>query len=349
MTDMSGFLRWAADRGLRIADHAGVLRRFHPRPNPVVLMYHGILRRKVSAIGNQGVDREGFISHMRYLKQHFRIIHSNDFEQESESAAGNGKPAMLLTFDDGFANNATIARPILEELQMAAVFFVSTRHLEPGRYLWFIHARALFTLWPGNRIRLLGRTWKLGSPAARLQALWAFMRETRAASMEGIYQDLSRYPVETFVEPEIIEDELRGMSETEVAAVSKSRLIVIGSHTCNHPYLTACTTSQLAAETIGSKATLDRICGRAVSTFAYPSGDYNDAVASAVKRAGFEIAFAVNPHTQLADASMAIPRKGIYGAGLGILAGKSYGLLSRYRHVAQLTVKPQPLKTAGFP
>jgi len=346
---MSGLLRWAADQGLRIADRAGVLKKLHARPSPVVLMYHGILRRKLSAIGNPGLDREGFVSHMRYLKQHFRIVHPNDFEHESQSGAGNGKPAMVLTFDDGFANNATIARPILEELQMAAVFFVSTRHLEPGRYLWFIHARALFTLWPGNRIRLLGRTWKLESPVTRQQALWAFMRETPAASIEGIYQELSRYPVETFVEPEIIEDELRGMSEAEVAAVSKSRLIVIGAHTCNHPYLTTCTTTQLAAETIGAKATLDRICGRAITTFAYPSGDYNDAVASAVKRAGFEIAFAVNPHTQLADASMAIPRKGIYGAGLGILAGKSYGLLSRHRHVAQPTVKPQSLKAAGSP
>ena len=40
---------------------------------------------------------------------------------------------VVLTFDDGFANNATVARPVLEELQMSAVFFVSTRHLEPGR------------------------------------------------------------------------------------------------------------------------------------------------------------------------------------------------------------------------
>jgi peptidoglycan/xylan/chitin deacetylase (PgdA/CDA1 family) len=334
-------LRWGTNCGLRVADQAGVLKRLRTQSSPIVLMYHGIPRRKPSAIGITAVDRDAFARHMRYLKHNFRIVHPDDFQHYSQPPSSKGKPSVVLTFDDGFANNARIVRPILEELQIAALFFVSTRHLEPGRYLWFIHARALFTLWPGNRIQLLGRTWKLGLPAARQQALWAFMKEARSASIEEIYRGLSYYPVEAFVAPEVIEEELRGMSKKEVAAISKSHMIVIGSHTCNHPYLTVCTTSQLAEEILGAKATLDRICGRAITTFAYPAGDYDVRVASAITRAGFALAFAVNPHTQVTEAGMAIPRTGIYAAGLGILAAKSYGLFSGYYRSQQLTVKPQ--------
>ena len=290
-------------------------------------LYHGI-PRKPSAIGLGGLDREGFARQMQYLKHTFRIVHPDDFEQESLPASGKRKPAVVLTFDDGFANNATIVRPILEDLQIPALFFISTRHLQPGRYLWFIHARALFTLWSADMVRLLGRTWKLGLPAARQQALGAFMKATRNAPIEEIYRDLAQYPVELYTPPEVIEQELRGMTEGEVAAASRSHLIVIGAHSCNHPYLTTCTTHQLAEEIVGAKATLERICGRTITMFAYPAGDYDVAVASAIRRFGFTLAFTVNPHTPVRDARLAIPRKGIYTAGLGILAAKSYGLFS---------------------
>ena len=45
-------------------------------------------------------------------------------------------PGVLLTFDDGFANNATRALPVLEELDAPAVFFVTTQHVcEPRDWL----------------------------------------------------------------------------------------------------------------------------------------------------------------------------------------------------------------------
>ncbi len=46
------------------------------------------------------------------------------------------QPGVLLTFDDGFANNARVALPLLEEFSAPAVFFVSTQHVqEPGDWL----------------------------------------------------------------------------------------------------------------------------------------------------------------------------------------------------------------------
>ncbi len=39
------------------------------------------------------------------------------------------QPGILLTFDDGFANNFTNALPVLEEVHAPAVFFVTTQHV----------------------------------------------------------------------------------------------------------------------------------------------------------------------------------------------------------------------------
>lgn len=48
-------------------------------------------------------------------------------------------PGVLLTFDDGFANQAEVALPILEQFRAPAVFFVATSHVaDPGDWLPFV-------------------------------------------------------------------------------------------------------------------------------------------------------------------------------------------------------------------
>ncbi len=66
-----------------------------------------------------------------------------------ELLAGEG-PGVLLTFDDGLANNVAHALPILEAFSAPAVFFVSTRHvLEPRDWLPASRRRAR-ELWGGE-------------------------------------------------------------------------------------------------------------------------------------------------------------------------------------------------------
>ena len=183
-------VRSVANCVLRIADESGILGRIHRGPGPIVLMYHGIHWRTPSAVGHPAVDREAFVSQMRYLKQRFHILHPNDLKKGIQSVCKNGEQSVVLTFDDGLASNATIAAPILQELQIPAVFFVSTRHLQPRRYLWFMHARALFDLWPAHKIEFMGRTWKLGSAAARKQACENFNLEKYIAKHRAIFNQL---------------------------------------------------------------------------------------------------------------------------------------------------------------
>src|SRR5262249_22303199 len=153
-------------------------------------------------------------------------------------------------------------------------------------------------------------------------AVREFMDETRRFPLDTVYEDLSQYPVEEFVSPNVIEEELRGMSETELAAIAQSHFIAIGAHSCNHPYLTQCTPAQAEQEICGAKETLERICGRPIKTFAYPDGDYDQALSAKVKQAGYQMAFAVNRRAECTDSRMAISRIGIYRAGLSILAAK---------------------------
>ncbi len=53
------------------------------------------------------------------------------------------KSGVLLTFDDGFANNFSNALPVLQKVGAPALFFVSTQHVaSPRDWLGFVRVRA---------------------------------------------------------------------------------------------------------------------------------------------------------------------------------------------------------------
>jgi peptidoglycan/xylan/chitin deacetylase (PgdA/CDA1 family) len=69
----------------------------------------------------------------------------------------------------------------------------------------------------------------------------------------------------------------------------------IGAHTLTHPHLSAIPIAEAKNEIVGSKKKLEDLFGVDVKHFAYPYGDYNDAVVELVREAGFETACTIEP------------------------------------------------------
>lgn len=61
----------------------------------------------------------------------------------------------------------------------------------------------------------------------------------------------------------------------------------IGSHSIDHPDLTKITSLKLKNELQESKNSLEKISGKSITSFCYPSGAHNTAVDTAVKNAGY--------------------------------------------------------------
>ncbi len=68
----------------------------------------------------------------------------------------------------------------------------------------------------------------------------------------------------------------------------------IGCHTHTHPDLTTLSPPALEREVLGSKHVLEDALGRPIEAFCYPYGTRNAVVASAVRQAGFSVAFTVD-------------------------------------------------------
>lgn len=67
----------------------------------------------------------------------------------------------------------------------------------------------------------------------------------------------------------------------------------VGSHSCTHPRLTACSDEQLVVEVTESKLQLEEMLRRPITQFSYPYGDFDQRVKEAVRRAGYTSAVTV--------------------------------------------------------
>jgi peptidoglycan/xylan/chitin deacetylase (PgdA/CDA1 family) len=227
--------------------------------------------------------------------------------------------AVAVTLDDGYADNLENAKPLLERYEVPATVFVTTAHLGQQREFWWDDLERLLLL-PGRlpatlRLRI-GRTaheWHLGDAdvygeaESGRHADWNVESEDPTRRHRA-YRDLCRrlrgVPVEV---RDAVLDELReiagvsspgrpthrALSPEGVARLTEGGVVDVGAHTVTHPLLSALPLAVQRAEIAESKARLQEITGREITSFAYPFGgraDYTPATVALVQETGFSLA-----------------------------------------------------------
>lgn len=68
------------------------------------------------------VDR--FVSKIKFIKKYFQVLEPDECLSQNYVKRVSKKTKVLITFDDGFQSNYSVAFPILEEMRIKAIFFV---------------------------------------------------------------------------------------------------------------------------------------------------------------------------------------------------------------------------------
>jgi peptidoglycan/xylan/chitin deacetylase (PgdA/CDA1 family) len=307
--------------------------RVYSSRRPVTLVYHSIPRGHHEArapdAGSIELDAHAFEKQVAFLKRNFDPIFPADFDTQRSRL---GRIRVLLTFDDGFRNNAEVAAPILRKYGVPALFFVSSRHTTPGKYLWFAYLSNLAMYFKGAGFVFRDRFMDM-SPERR-EATVNELRQTLlgltphpGAMYRAIEEELP--PLEDFVsEPELL-DHCAGMSVEQVEELARDPLFSIGVHTVDHPYLTRCEEDEMARQISDNKAWLESVCKRECDAVAYPLGDYDLTVLRWCRELGLTRGYAVDPLLKM-DYRLELPRVGIYRPSLDYLGFKvQHGNLMR--------------------
>src|SRR4030042_2336244 len=89
--------------------------RYLNRSRTKILLYHAIVKEEQFNPSLDPADQcltdEEFERQMEFISQNFEVISLDDFFNSSRRT---NRPYIIITFDDGFMNNYTVAYPILK-------------------------------------------------------------------------------------------------------------------------------------------------------------------------------------------------------------------------------------------
>ncbi|OOV06638.1 hypothetical protein RF819_07765 [Rhodoferax fermentans] len=255
----------------------------------VVLIYHRVIELP-SDPQMLAVPPTRFREQLQALQAAFDILR---FEQ---CWADVQRPTVVITFDDGYADNFQFALPILEELDIPATFFIATGYIGGEREFWWDELERILLCSSGgqalNRVGAvdLDRTYDCGQVRER-EALYQFLhpqlKTLSVKEREGAMAELARLVI-GIPEPR---SSHRVLATQELVQLAASPMATVGAHTVCHQPLSSLSIEDQREEIECSRAQLQEWTGRPVQVFSYPFGaksDYTPETVAICRRAGFD-------------------------------------------------------------
>ena len=282
-------------------------------PRTLILCYHRISDTPTDPWA-LAVTPQNFADHLELLRQRCNPTRLRDLSRT--------RPGVVVTFDDGYADNLHNAKPLLERYEIPATVFVPTGYVGQAHELWWDELDRIF-LQSGQlpaklRLEVDGeaREWNLDGASHYPEEAFRQHRAWRAwddppTSRHSLYLDLygllrgraagdRQRLLEQIVgwagASPAARPTHRVLTRQEAAGLVSGDLVELGSHTVHHPVLSALPVTSQRREIEDSKAWLEDLLEHPVTAFSYPFGqpsDYSAETIALLRQAGFECACAL--------------------------------------------------------
>jgi peptidoglycan/xylan/chitin deacetylase (PgdA/CDA1 family) len=275
-------LRWAMQRVVADA--------------PVILMYHRVTELPVDPWG-LAVHPDRFREQIDALMRARHVVPLNKLLDMEARRSFRDKPLAAVTFDDGYVDVYSEARPILQAFSCPTTVFVTTGAIGTDREFWWDALARIFleTVCLPTTLALTiannAHDWvipPLDETGDREKIFYEVYSALRTLSQEvqTAYIDELGHWANCELTPRPAH---RAMTRQELEDLSHDP-IMIGPHSVTHPALGAHSPDFQREEILESKRFCEAITRAPVDTFAYPFGDYDDQTLSALRDAGIKFA-----------------------------------------------------------
>lgn len=254
-----------------------------------ILIYHRVVAEPDPLAPDEVCARE-FDWQLGVLDRWFTVLPLRDAVASLRAGTLPVRSA-CVTFDDGYADNVTVALPILRRRGLPATFFLAAGFIDGGR------------MWNDSVIETIRRA-QGDTLDARCIGLDRIDISTVALRRHAIAELLSALKYLPPEERQVRVDKLAAESDcslptdmmmtTEQVRQLRANGIEVGAHTMTHPILAQLDAERAEGEIRDGKLRLETLTGAPVTLFAYPNGkpgrDYRPEHVAIVKRLGFEAA-----------------------------------------------------------
>lgn len=289
-----GWKTWVKRSAFRLAYYSGLevlIARTLPVNAAAILMYHGVCDNScLPGEVDFHLKIPAFERHMRMLKRRYPVVPLETLLDRLERGERLRKE-IVLTFDDGYRNNATLAHPVLARHGLPYTIYLSTAYI--GGEAW-LPLNELYGLWYFGRI-----------DHRQVKELRQRMRGLPASQAGEILRPIS--PPLTPAEREQARDSFQMLTWDEVRDLCAAG-VEFGSHTHTHCNMAAETPLDRESELRTARQRIAEETGKAPPTFAYPFGrpeNWNEQTRQDVIHAGHRCAI-------LAKGGLAAPGQDLF-------------------------------------
>jgi peptidoglycan/xylan/chitin deacetylase (PgdA/CDA1 family) len=234
----------------------------------VIIMFHEIQKEFRSELAT-GTSISLFENALSWLRREGWEIVSLEECVERVSRGDRSRRYAVLTFDDGYRDNVSVALPILERHNAPFLVYVPTGAPTRTLQAWWLGLRELIRSRDEVTVDAMDTRFHCPDFQTKVSVLarathWVHEDYRRAAMLAPTFQK-ARISLSAL-------NDAYFLDEKEVQTLSDHPLASIGGHTTSHPALKTLDRSSARAEMADNRDYLQNLIQRPVRHFAYPFG-----------------------------------------------------------------------------
>ena len=246
-------------------------------PTALILCYHSVSdqRMEQSAViaPEITVDASRFEQQINILRKEYLPITLDNLADSLKHGTKLPRRGVIVTFDDGFADNYHIAAPIMEKYDIRGAIYLAVDAVRRQELPWY--CRLHYLLYQAVENELLftdpesGRGWHCVQTDARNDAERFYAQS--CVVLDGEQQRQRIEQIESYFGYKLdLSKPSPGMMSFEQAKELRRRGHIIGSHTLSHGTAGLLTAEQLHREIGGTHQILEQELGGPIQHFSYP-------------------------------------------------------------------------------
>jgi peptidoglycan/xylan/chitin deacetylase (PgdA/CDA1 family) len=264
--------------------------------NVAIFLFHGVIRKNIHSVCNytgKHIEAELFLECMKKLSKSGVALSMDEILYNCSNTKHFPPNSFAITFDDGFENNISVAAPILVDLKIPSMIYVTSGFVDENGMSWIDRIELAVEEAPTQEIKVQwnDQTYRIDSVESRID----FLRNVRKYVKNTPNCDANSFADELCLmlgksEKEKSKDELfLKMSWDQVKTANESEFISIGGHSHTHEILSFLSEDQLSHEIDLSLQLLNDHAGVSPTHYSYPEGlkhCFSDRVINVLKSRG---------------------------------------------------------------
>lgn len=234
-------------------------RKLHNLTHPElgqILMLHRVTEHRSRLLANRELEvTPDFLEQtiLHYKEKGYRFV---DMDEVTRVVKGGKQKQKFVcfTFDDGYADNYTMAFPIFKKYNCPFTINITTDFYERKALLWWYVLE------------------DLGVTDDEFSALREDIFKLKNSEIEPFFR--KRFPQGNYSFEQTVRQ--MALSAEQIKTLSDSGLCTIGNHTVSHPNLTTLSYAEQERQIVEARQKLEALTGKPVQHLAFPYGLYNN-------------------------------------------------------------------------